>query len=175
MKMPMLPQDKNGKIALGGIFLALALLLSYVENLLSLFVPWLPGLKIGLANVLITFLFFFVSEWEAAAVSFCRVVIMGLLFGNAASFLYSLGGALLAFSGLFIAKKLGDKVSFLGTSALCACLHNAGQMIVAACFFGVGVLRVYFPYLIIGGVFFGALTGLLLNLIASKYKKVIDE
>ena len=175
MKMPMLPQGKTGRLAAGGIFLALALLLSYLENLFALFIPWLPGLKIGLANVLITFLFFFVSEWEAAAVSFCRVLIMGLLFGSAISFLYSLGGAVLAFAGLFIAKKLGERISFLGTSVICACLHNIGQMTVAAGFFGVGVLNFYLPYLLLGGVFFGALTGLLLNFTAAKYKKVIDK
>lgn len=175
MKKLTLPQGKTGRIAVGGVFLAFALLLSYIENLLALFVPLLPGLKIGLANIIVTVLFFCASKWEAAAVSFCRVLIMGLLFGNAVSFLYSLSGALLAFSGLIISERLGKKISFLGTSVLCACLHNIGQMIVAVCFFGTVTLRFYLPYLLAGGAVFGIITGLLLNLTVTKYEKVFNK
>lgn len=175
MKMQMLSRTKTGRVAACGMLLALALLFSYIESLLGLVFAYLPGIKLGLANIVVTFAYFYMSRWEAAAVSFCRVLIMGLLFGSAVSFMYSLGGAVLAYAGLVTAERFGEKISFIGTSVLCACLHNIGQIFVAACFFGAEILPYYLPYLLLGGALLGALTGALLNLISNKYKKVIGQ
>lgn len=129
-------------------------------------------MKIGLANVIIAFVFFELSAWEAFAISISRVVIMGILFGSPISFLYSLCGAALSFLGLIAARAMGKGISYIGSSVLCACLHNLGQSAVAACFFGVSVAAFYMPYLILTGVIFGTVTGALLNFISTKYQKV---
>ncbi|MBQ8005200.1 MAG: Gx transporter family protein [Clostridia bacterium] len=171
--MQMRMQGRAKGLALGGLFLAAALLLSYVESILGLHISFLPGMKIGLANVVIAFTFFEISKKTAAAVSFGRVLIMGILFGSAISFLYSAFGALLSFGGMLLISRFEKSVSYVGTSVLCACLHNVGQSAVAACFFGIEVASFYLPYLLICGVCFGSFTGALLNFISKKYVGVV--
>ena len=155
--------------------LCAALLLSYIESALGLRVAFLPWLRLGLANIVVAFAFFEASPRMAAAVSFSRVIIMGVLFGSPVSFLYSFCGAVLSFCGLLIARLLGGRISYIGASSLCAALHNVGQAAVAACFFGVSVAAFYLPYLLVTGAFFGIVTGILLNFFSSKLGRIFSE
>lgn len=173
--MRMRLQGKAAKAAASGLLLAAAILLSYIESILGLQTSFLPGMKLGLANVIVTFAFFEVSASKSAAISFCRLIIIGMLFGSPISFLYSLCGAILSFGGLYLSRRLGGRVSYIGVSVICACLHNVGQTAVAACFFGTAVAAFYLPYLLISGAVFGAVTGFLLNFLSNKYKEIISK
>ncbi|MBQ8207841.1 MAG: Gx transporter family protein [Clostridia bacterium] len=166
-------QVKTAGIARCGLLLAAALILSYIESVLGMHFAFLPGMKLGLANVITAFVFFEFSKGEALAVSLGRVIIMGILFGSPISFLYSFCGAFLSFLGLILARAIGKGISYVGSSVLCACLHNLGQSIVATGFFGIDVASFYLPYLLLGGAIFGTVTGILLNFISKKYQKVI--
>lgn len=173
MPMRMRLRDNTRRIARCGLLLAAALVLSYLEGVLGMRFAFLPWMKIGLANVITAFAFFELSPYEAFAVSLSRVIIMGILFGSPVSFLYSLCGASLSFLGLICARFIGKGISYIGSSVLCACLHNLGQAAVAAGFFGLSVAAFYLPYLLLTGVLFGTFTGVLLNFISTKYQKVI--
>ncbi len=171
--MPMSLQGNGRKIAFSALFTAIALILSYVESIVGLKFALMPWLKIGLANIVISFAFFAMSPFCAGMISVCRIIISGLLFGGPASMLYSLCGGVLSFLGLFVAKKLGKKISFIGAGVLCAALHNIGQMIVCAVFFGLAVASFYLPYLLLSGAVFGTVTGILLNFIMKKYRRLL--
>lgn len=176
--MAMRLQVKENKVRIlvrCALLLCIAMVLSYLENILVLRFALLPFMKIGLANIIVTLAFFELSTSEAFAVSTMRVIIMGVLFGSMISFFYSAMGTFFAFGGLFLSKWLGKRVSYIGTSVICACLHNLGQAVVAALFFGLRVASFYLPYLLIFGAVFGTLTGILLNFISQKYKKVISK
>ncbi len=167
-------QDKIRRICLNAMLLSLALVLSYIEAILPL-TAWLPlpGFKLGLANIIITLVFVCISPWDAAFISFCRICMMGLLFGNVSSFFFSLCGALLSYVGLWLLSRLGRRLfSMIGISVGCAALHNIGQLIAASLWFGTGVILGYLPILLIAALIFGTLTGILLELILPRFARI---
>ena len=160
------------RLCLDALLLTVALMLSYLEAILpSPLVLPLPGVRPGLAHLVVTLAFFRVGRADAAAISAARVLVMGLLFGNASSFLFSLCGSLLAYGGLWIGHLLLSKrCSYIGLGALCAALHNLGQLTAAARLYGSGVFLSYLPVLLLTAALFGSLGGLLLNLLDTRIK-----
>lgn len=147
------------RLAYSALLLALSLLLSYVESLVPLSFA-LPGMKPGLANVAIMFAFLHIGRASGVAISFCRVLLVALLFGTAASFFFSLLGAALAALALFLLAR-SARFGRIGLSVGCACAHNLGQLLAAAMLYGPAVFS-YLPYLLLSAVPFGALCGVLL-------------
>ncbi len=167
-------RDKLRRLCLDAMLLSVSLLLSYLEAVLPLTV-WLPlpGFKLGLCNIIITLTFVTLSPWDAAAVSLCRISMMGILFGNAASFTFSLCGAVLSFLGLWIFARAGQKLfSMVGVSVGCAALHNIGQLTAAAFWFGTEVIFSYLPALLIAALIFGTVTGILLLILLPRFEKL---
>lgn len=141
-----------------GLMLALAVLFGYVETLLPSFFP-VPGIKIGLANLVITAVLYLFSFRAAAAVSVLRVLIIGFLFGSLFSILYGLSGALFSLLAMELLKKTG-KFGIAGVSACGGVMHNTGQLIAAAIVLpGLPFLQ-YLPFLMLSGLFFGTVTGI---------------
>ncbi len=165
-------QNKTKRLCLDALMLAAALVLSYIEAVLPLtaWIP-LPAFKLGLANIIVTMIFIKISPLDAAAVSICRISIMGLLFGNIQSFCFSLCGGLLSYFGLWLLAHFGKRFfSMVGISVGCAVLHNSGQIVAAVIFFGTDVILGYLPVLLIAALIFGSLTGMLLQLILPRLK-----
>ena len=161
------------RLCTDAMLLGVALMLSYVEAILPLgaLIP-LPGFRLGLAQTVVTLTFFLVGKSDAAMVSGVRVLVMGLLFGNAGSVWFSVCGAALAYLGLWLGHLLlRRRCSYIGLGVLCAALHNAGQCLAAAAMFGSGVLLSYLPVLLIASVIFGAIGGLLLNLLVPRLSR----
>ncbi len=149
------------------MLLVLCLMLSYLEAILPLdaWIP-LPGFKLGLCNILITLVFVALSPIDAAVISLSRILLMGLLFGNMASFTFSLCGGILSYLGLWIFARAGKKLfSMVGVSVGCAALHNIGQLIAAMFWFSADTVWGYLPFLLIAALIFGSLTGSLLVLL----------
>ncbi len=162
------------RVCLDAMLLGISLLLSYLEAILPLTV-WLPlpGFKLGLANILITLVFVTISPLDAAIVSICRISIMGILFGNAASFTFSLCGGLLSYLGLWLfAKALRRSFSMIGISIGCAALHNIGQLLAASLWFGADAVIGYLPFLLIASLIFGSITGGLLEVITPRLYRI---
>ena len=82
---------KTRKITVLAMAIALAMILSYVESLIPS--PGIPGVKMGLANIVVVFCLYRLGWKEAAGVSLLRVFLVSLLFGHAASLMYSAAGA----------------------------------------------------------------------------------
>ena len=137
---------------------AVALILSYVESLIPVLVA-VPGVKLGITNIVVIFALYRLGIKEAAALSLLRVVLVSFLFGNAFSFLYSLAGAVLSLAVMILLKKT-DKVSATGISVAGAVSHNVGQILVAIVVLSTEKLILYLPVLAVAGVLAGIVTGL---------------
>ncbi|KXL54107.1 heptaprenyl diphosphate synthase component I [Anaerotignum neopropionicum] len=147
-------------VAYYGLFAALAILMGYVEMLIP--IPLLvPGMKLGLANVIIVIVLYFMDTRAAFFISLVRVLLSGLLFAGFAGLLYSLAGALFSFCIMVLLKKT-DKFSILGVSVAGGVFHNIGQIIVAALVVENIRLMYYLPFLL----FFGVLTGAVIGIVA---------
>ena len=147
------------KTAYLGLFAALAIIFGYVETLLPVFVG-IPGVKLGLANLSVLFILYRYSLWEAAAVSFVRILIIGFLFGSLFSIVYSLAGAALSLVVMTLLKKRTD-FSLLGISVAGGVSHNIGQLIIAMLIVENTTLIYYAPALLISGIVTGLLIGML--------------
>lgn len=167
-------RDRTKRLCLDAMMLGVSMLLSYLEVILPLsaLVP-LPGFKLGLCNIVITLAFVTVSPLDAAVISFCRICLMGMLFGNISGFIFSLCGGALSYIGLWLFAKLGRKFfSMIGISVGCAALHNMGQLIAASFLFGSEVILGYLPILLVASLIFGTVTGILLELILPRFLKI---
>lgn len=146
------------KIPYYGLFAALAILMGYVEMLIPVPVP-IPGVKLGLANVIIIIMMYFMDVKSAFFVSLIRVVLSGLLFAGFAGLLYSLSGAMLSFAVMALLKKT-DKFSIVGVSIAGGVFHNVGQIIVAALAVENVKMAYYLPFLLVSGVVTGMFIGI---------------
>lgn len=140
-----------------GMFTALSLVLGWLEVLLPIY-PMVPGMKIGLAN-LVTLLVLYRFGWkEAAGVNLFRIGLSSILFGTVTMLLYSLAGAVLSLLIMTLLKKTG-RFSVLGVSVAGGVLHNSGQMIVAVFLMENSAILYGLPLLMLSGVISGLLVG----------------
>ena len=150
---------------------ALAMILSFIETLIPPLAA-VPGVKIGLANIVTVFLLYTFSWREAACVSIIRVFLSSLLFGSAVSLLYSLSGALLSFVGMVLIKLLPIS-SEPSVSVAGGVLHNAGQIICAALIMENAAITLYLPPLIISGTISGIAVGITAAILIKKLSKIV--
>ena len=149
------------KIANLGLFAAVAIIFGYVESLIPFFAG-IPGMKLGLANLAVLFILEKYTWKEAALVSVIRIFVIGFMFGNLFSILYSLAGAALSLTIMTLMKKKSG-FSILGISVAGGVSHNIGQLLIACLITMTSGLIYYAPALLISGVITGLLIGTLTN------------
>lgn len=147
------------KIAYLGLITAVAVIFGYVESLIPFFAG-VPGMKLGLANLAVLFVLEKYTWKEAALVSVLRILIIGFMFGNLFSILYSLAGATLSLTVMTLLKKKSD-FSLLGISVAGGVTHNIGQLTIAMMIAMSSSIIYYAPVLLISGVITGLLIGVL--------------
>ena len=145
------------KITVLGLCVALAMILSYIESILPVFVG-IPGAKLGLPNMVIVLLLYLMGEKEAICVNVLRILLSGFLFGNLFSILYSLAGAAVSFFVMWLTKK--RHLSIRPVSVLGGISHNIGQFLVALVLLGTAMWY-YLPYLLFMGMVTGLCNGIL--------------
>lgn len=146
------------KTAQLGVYMALAMILSYVESLIP-FSFGVPGIKIGLTNVVTVIMMYTYGIPGALGVAVLRAVLSGFMFGNAFSIIYSVAGCVLSFIFMYILKKI-NHFAIISVSAAGGVMHNVGQLIVAANVVKTYSVIYYAPVLIIAGVFTGIIIGI---------------
>jgi heptaprenyl diphosphate synthase len=161
---------KTKKIAWLGLTVALAMIMSYIETLFPLSFA-VPGIKAGLANIVIIFVLYKMSFRDACIVSFIRVFLVSLLFGNVMMLAYSLAGAVLSL-GLMALLKKSDKFSVVGVSVAGGVMHNIGQIIMAVILLGTEQIAYYLPVLVLTGTVTGVLIGIVSSLIIKRIKNI---
>lgn len=162
------------KLTLCGMLTALAVVLSLVERLFPLdaVVP-VPGVKLGLANIVTLFALTRLSGRDALAILLCRVALSSLLMGSVTAFLFSLFGGLLALAvmGLLLCVE-GRFCSVLGVSVAGAAAHNIGQIAAAVIWMKTGAVVAYLPLLLVMSVPLGLVTGLTASVVLTHLKKI---
>lgn len=157
--IPMREKNNTKKIAFAGLLTALALIFSYIEALIPL-APAIPGIKLGIANIVVITALYSLGARYAFSVNVVRVIIAGLLFNGFFGAMYSLAGALLSFFTMLLLKKTGI-FSVTGVSIAGGVAHNLGQILVAAAIVSNLQIFIYFPVLTISGVISGAIIGII--------------
>ena len=117
------------KVAYFGVFTALALIFSYVESMIPFHIG-IPGVKLGLANLIVVVALYKMGTEEAYALSVARIVLSGFLFANLFSIIYSLAGGMLSLTVMVFLKKKGW-FSVYGVSLAGGVMHNVGQLLIA--------------------------------------------
>lgn len=161
---------KPRKVAFLGLSIALAMILSFVESQIPVFTA-VPGMKLGLPNLVMVFLLYRIGWKETAAVSLVRVLLVSLLFGNAQSLVFSLAGAALSLAGMALLKK-SRLFSPVAVSVTGGVLHNIGQIIAACLWTGTAQIAYYLPVLLLSGIAAGILIGLLSGLLLKRLSSV---
>jgi heptaprenyl diphosphate synthase len=159
-------------LALCAVLTALALGLSYLENLfpVSLVIP-MPGVKLGLANIVTVFALYELGTWPALGILLGRCLLGGVFAGNASTLIFSLMGGLLAM-GTMILLKHATKLSIYGVSVGGAAAHNVGQIGAAMITLGNTAVIGYLPFLLLISLATGALTGFVTALLFRSMKNV---
>ena len=158
-------------IARMGLLTALALILSYVESLIPAFVA-VPGVKMGLANIVVVFALYTLGPGEAAIVSIIRVLLSSLLFGSILSLSYSAAGAVISLLSMIILMK--TKIfGVTSVSVTGGVFHNLGQILVACLVLETDVLLYYLPVLILSGTITGAVIGIASSIVIKRLQKSI--
>lgn len=155
--------SKAHKIAICGVLTALALIFSYVEVLVPL-PTGIPGIKLGLANIVVLLALYTVGTRYAFGVNILRVFLSAMLFGSLFSALYALSGALLSFGAMVLLKRTGF-FSAAGVSMAGGVFHNLGQLGAACIIMETAQVMYYFPVLLFSGMVCGILTGIIGTLI----------
>jgi heptaprenyl diphosphate synthase len=153
-----------------GVFVALALIFSYIETLIPINFG-IPGVKLGLANLVIVIGLYKIGLFEDYLLSVTRVVLAGFLFGNLFSIIYSLAGGLLSLTVMAVLKKTG-KFDIMGVSIAGGVFHNIGQICVAALVLENISIFNYIPVLLISGLLTGALIGIVSQEVLKRLRNV---
>ena len=148
----------KSKVAYFGVFTTLALIFSYVETLIPIQFG-IPGVKLGLANLVIVIALYRMKLSEAYLLSIVRVLLAGFIFGNYFSIIYSLAGGLLSLTVMALLRKKGG-FSVIGVSIAGGVFHNIGQLIIASVIVETFSVMYYVPVLLIAGLVTGLLIGI---------------
>ena len=155
------------KITLMGVLTAGAIIIAILES----FIPsvGIPGVKLGLANIVILIILYEIGVVEAIVVDLCRVFLVGLLRGTLLSmgFLMSLTGAVFSLGIMILLHLVIKKFSIVGVSVIGSIFHVTGQIIIAMLFLGTVYVVYYLPFIglsaIITGVFVGITAGMVIR------------
>lgn len=147
------------KLTLLSLFTTISLAVYTIESAIPPLVP-IPGIKLGLANIVTLVLLRRFRAKDALMVLCCRILLSALLFGQALSLLYSLAGGLASLFIMCLVMKLLQKKWIYLTGAMGGLTHNMGQLLTAWALTATGGVFAYLPFLALSGVITGLFTGL---------------
>ena len=152
------------------MLLALSVVLNIIESFIPLFNGNIPGLKLGLANIIVLIVLYMFSFKDALYVSLLRILLVGILRTGLFSmtFFFSLGGALFSLRSMFIAKK--TKLSIIGVSIVGSIFHSIGQILVAILIIKNTYIIYYVPWLLLFSIPTGILVGFTSKTILNNFK-----
>lgn len=161
---------KTKRMVLIGIFFAVAMVLSYVENILTLPAP--PGIKLGLSNIVVMYSLFFLKKRDALALAVLKSLFVLITRGAVASLLSLSGGVLSILVMILVMLLFKENISYLAVSICGAIFHNIGQLGVYSLIFTNLLLLSILPILMISGILAGSATAFLLKVTMPIFKKL---
>ena len=153
---------------------ALALIIFVVELQIPSLTP-IPGIKLGLANIITVFAVYRYRAGEAALVLLARIILGSIFSGNMMAIMYSLAGGAVCLAGMLLLKRVIPQKHMWLCSVFGAVLHNAGQVAVACAVTGTVWIVGYLPVLTLSGCIAGAFTGFCAQLVVSRFDKRKDK
>lgn len=163
--------SKSKDVAHLALLISLALVFSYVEAIIP-FNPGIPGVKLGVANIVTVITLYMFGNRDAFIVIVIRVLIAGLLFNGVFGACYAMAGAAVSLTGMVLLRKTG-LFSPVGVSMAGGVLHNLGQLLVAAALIEDMKIFFYFPVLMFSGIIAGIAVGAGSVLILARLKKSV--
>lgn len=161
----------TGKITIIGMLTALAMVLGFVETLIPVNLG-VPGMKLGLANLIVIITLYLLDIKTAVIVSLLRIVLIAMTFGNVSMMFYSIAGASLSLLCMILAKKING-FSMVGISIIGGIMHNVGQIICAAFVVRTNGVFTYLPVLMFAGIISGMLIGIAASLVMVRVKPIL--
>lgn len=161
--------NRNEKLTKMAMLVALAMIFSYVESLIPINFE-IPGMKLGVANLVTVVGLYFLELPEVFLVVVMRILLTGFLFGNGMSIIYSLAGGILSLLMMVVIKRING-FSVIGVSIIGGVSHNIGQIIVASIVVENLKLVYYLPALLIAG----AVTGFIMGILSKKILPTVQK
>lgn len=167
-------KSKVKNIALYGVMIALAMIFSYLESFIpiNLLIP-VPGVKLGLANIVVLFALYTMRFGDAVVIAIIRVLLSGLIFGNPMTIAYSLAGSMLSIVVMYLLKK--TDLSIIGVSMMGGISHNIGQLIVAVILTSTVRIAYLVPVLLVTGMVTGLLMGVAAKLVIPRVEAIVKR
>lgn len=160
---------RTRRLAVSAMFAALALIFSYVEAIIP-FSVGIPGVKLGIANLVIIIALYEMNMKYAFTINVVRIFVSGLLFNGLFGALYSLSGGIVSLLVMWLLKKT-NLFSMVGVSMAGGVAHNLGQLIIASLIVSNFKMFLYFPVLMFSGIISGIMIGIVSYIIYQKLPK----
>lgn len=154
-----------------GLLTALALIIFTLEAQIPAPVP-IPGIKLGLANIITVYAMFCLGPRDTLLILVCRIFLGSVFTGQMMAFAYSLSGGLLCYLVMLVMRRLVSEQQIWIASVIGAIAHNVGQIIAAILIAQTPGLIVYLPVLLLSGIIAGAFTGLCAQFTIKRLKKI---
>lgn len=165
-----LKRNRAYQVAMIGMFASLAIILGYVETLLPIQLG-IPGIKLGLANIVIVFVIYTLGGTAAFVVNFIRILVINSMFGTIMTLLFSLCGGILSLLVMLLVKRCSG-IHLLSVSICGGIAHNVAQIIVASIFVKNSIVLLYLPIISIGGIVTGVLIGWMAGILLKKLQTI---
>ena len=162
--------DKVRRLTELAVLTAVSLIIFVIELQIPNPFP-IPGIKLGLANIITVYAVYHYKAHEVAATVAVRLILGAVFTGNFTALLYSASGAFLCLVGMLILRRFIDEKHLWIASVFGAVLHNTGQMAAALIITQTPQLLAYYPFLLVSGCLAGAFTGLCAQIVISRLKK----
>lgn len=154
------------------MLLSMSIVLSIIESFIPLFNGFIPGLKLGLANIIVLIVLYKYEFKDVIFVSILRVIVVGIMRTGlfSVNFFFSLSGALFSCFAMVLVKK--THLSMIGVSVVGSIFHSIGQILIAILFLNNSNMVYYLPWLLLfsipTGLFIGYVSKILLNELEDK-------
>ena len=149
---------------------ALALIIFIVESRIPTLAP-IPGMKLGLANIITVYAVYRFKPSEAAMILAVRLILGSVFAGNLSALMYSAAGAVCCLAGMIIMRKLIPEKNLYLASAAGAVFHNTGQILAACLIMRSSAVFFYYPFLIVSGIIAGLFTGFCALFVLKRLKR----
>lgn len=147
----------------------IALIIFIVELRIPNLIP-IPGVKLGLANIVTVYAMYHCTAKETMLIVFARILLGSIFGGNISAIFYSLGGAILYLAGMLLLRRVIDEKYIWICSILGAVLHNIGQIVVAVVMMRTTAVMSFLPFLMVSGCIAGAFTGICAQILLARLK-----
>ena len=162
--------NRTKRLTIDALLTAVALIIFVVEAQIPPVVP-IPGVKLGLANIITVFAMFLLGPKDTLAILLCRIVLGNLLGGQLMSFLFSLVGGIFCYLIMFLLRRILSMKQIWVASVIGAVFHNIGQILVAMIVLQTAGIIVYLPFLLLSGIIAGVFTGLVAQALVARFMK----